>query len=117
MELNEYLKGAISTAIFPLRIPDGADREFAGLLYCACKLNGEAGEVAEHIGKALRDDKGHITSERKLKLISELGDVLWYLAALADLLGVEFDYVARMNLEKLESRKQRGVLGGSGSDR
>ena len=47
----------------------------------------------------------------------ELGDVLWYVAALSHELGLEMDEVARANLEKLNSRKARGALGGSGDRR
>lgn len=88
-----------------------------GIMYCALKLNGEAGEVAEKVGKALRDDRSLITDERRLALIIELGDVLWYIANLADELSVSLDEVARQNLNKLADRKARNVLHGSGDNR
>jgi len=50
-------------------------------------------------------------------LISELGEVLWYVAALATDLKTELSEVANKNIEKLNSRKNRGVIGGSGDNR
>jgi hypothetical protein len=42
---------------------------------------------------------------------------MWYIALLANELGVPLSTVLRMNLEKLASRKDRGVLHGTGDDR
>jgi NTP pyrophosphatase (non-canonical NTP hydrolase) len=117
MNFDEYTIEAKKTAIFPKKIPDTADENLVGLLYCGLKLNGEAGEVAEHIGKALRDDGGVITEDRKAKLFKEIGDVQWYIANITDLLNGKLSAIAFMNLEKLRDRSKRGVLGGSGSDR
>ena len=50
-------------------------------------------------------------------LAEEIGDVLWYCAMLADHLGSDLGKIMEGNLEKLQSRKQRGVLGGSGDRR
>ena len=75
------------------------------------------GEVAEHAKKAIRDDSGTITDERRAAMAKELGDVLWYAAQLATELGLELDQVASENLEKLLSRQSRGVLSGSGDER
>ena len=47
----------------------------------------------------------------------ELGDVLWYLANLANDLGYSLSEIAENNIEKLESRKERGVIQGSGDNR
>jgi NTP pyrophosphatase (non-canonical NTP hydrolase) len=89
----------------------------AWLAYPALGLAGEAGEVAEHFKKAIRDDGGEITDERRAQLSRELGDVLWYLSQIASELGLELDVIARENLEKLFSRQSRGVLSGSGDYR
>lgn len=86
-------------------------------MYPALGLCGEAGEVAENVKKALRDDSGNITHERRLRLRGELGDVLWYLAQLASELGLSLGQVADGNLKKLYSRLKRGKLAGSGDDR
>jgi NTP pyrophosphatase (non-canonical NTP hydrolase) len=108
MQLSEYQRLSRRTAEYP--------RE-AGLAYPALGLAGEAGEVAEHAKKAIRDDGGTVTDERRVAMAKELGDVLWYVAQLASELGLELEDVARENLEKLTSRQQRGALSGSGDDR
>jgi len=116
-DLREYMLATDETAIYPDAIPEGADKNIVGLLYCATKLGGEAGEVAEQIGKALRDDGGQITDERRMAIKKEMGDVQWYLARLCRMIGIDPRDVLDTNLEKLRDRKDRGVLGGSGSDR
>lgn len=94
-----------------------------GLGYVALKLNGEAGEFAEHMGKAMRDDnygvggKTTLTDERRVKMIKELGDILWYVQAGARELGIPLSQVALVNLEKLCDRGERDALKGSGDDR
>lgn len=87
------------------------------LAYTALGLTGEAGEYADKIKKVIRDHDGYIDQSRQDGLIKELGDVLWYVSAAARALGVTLSVVATKNLEKLESRKQRGVLKGSGDNR
>jgi NTP pyrophosphatase (non-canonical NTP hydrolase) len=87
------------------------------LSYPALGLAGEAGEVAEHAKKAIRDDGGMLSGERRQAMAKELGDVLWYVSQLASELGLELEDVAQANLEKLLSRQRRGVLSGSGDER
>lgn len=123
MTLDDYQDAAASTAVYP-----GAGTIF-GLSYVALKLNGEAGEVAENVGKALRDDRygqpdptsttGEVglTDSRRQKLLLELSDVLWYVAMTAKELGYSLGFVAQTNLSKLSSRQQRGTLQGSGDFR
>ncbi len=108
MELSEYQSISRRTAEYP--------RE-AWLAYPALGLAGEAGEVAEHAKKAIRDDAGEITDERRSAMSKELGDVLWYVAQLASELELSLDDIAQTNLDKLLSRQRRGVLSGSGDDR
>ncbi len=108
MELSEYQRLARRTAEYP--------RE-AWLAYPALGLAGEAGEVAEHAKKAIRDDAGAVTDERRAAMAKELGDVLWYVAQLASELGLELEDIAQVNLDKLLSRQRRGVLSGSGDER
>lgn len=116
MELNEYQKRALDTANYPY--------EFS-TIYPALGMNGEAGEVADKVKKIIRDtdykkDKYgaiKITDEKKKELALEIGDVLWYCATLSADLGYSLDDVAQMNVEKLASRKRRGVLSGSGDNR
>lgn len=114
MNIDHYQDAAITTAVYPGRATP------LGLMYCALKLTGEAGEVSENVGKAIRDDgfgDQDLTEDREVKIIKELGDVLWYIAALADELGYPLSEVAQGNLDKLADRKVRGVLQGSGDDR
>ncbi|HLT59809.1 MAG TPA: nucleoside triphosphate pyrophosphohydrolase family protein [Microlunatus sp.] len=109
MHLDEYQRGALRTA---------AHRDKKNeLLHLVLGLVGESGEVAEKFKKWIRDlDSDEARLDRD-DLAKELGDVLWYLAVLADHLGLSLDDVARTNLAKLASRQGRGVLGGSGDDR
>lgn len=113
MDMDEYQTRAGQTAVHP------GEHEFLGVMYCTLKLNGESGEVAENVGKTLRDDGGLITNERELAIAYELGDVLWYVARLAHLLPSNFSLseIAEMNLAKLDRRRKEGNLKGSGSDR
>lgn len=108
MGLNEYQKKATSTAIFPQK---------DGLAYLALGLSGEAGEVAEKVKKIIRDKGGYIQHEDRIEIAKEMGDVLWYLANLAEFIGTDFSYVAQLNVDKLASRKKRGVLKGEGDNR
>ncbi len=108
MELSDYQRLSRRTAEYP--------RE-AWLAYPALGLAGEAGEVAEHAKKAIRDEDGTVSDERKAAMSKELGDVLWYVAQIATELELSLDEIAEQNLEKLLSRQQRGVLNGDGDDR
>ena len=108
VELSEYQRLSRRTAEYP--------RE-AWLAYPALGLAGEAGEVAEHAKKAIRDDAGAVSQERKAAMAKELGDVLWYVAQLASELDLQLEDIAQTNLDKLASRQRRGVLSGSGDER
>jgi NTP pyrophosphatase (non-canonical NTP hydrolase) len=108
VELSDYQRLSRRTAQYP--------RE-AWLAYPALGLAGEAGEVAEHAKKAIRDDGGEVGDERRGAMSKELGDVLWYVAQLASELGLDLNEIAQANLDKLLSRQRRGVLSGSGDER
>jgi NTP pyrophosphatase (non-canonical NTP hydrolase) len=108
MELSEYQRRSRETAKYP---------RGAWLAYPALGLAGEAGEVAEHAKKAIRDDGGRVTAERRAALARELGDVLWYVSQLASELELDLEAIAGENLDKLLSRQRRGVLSGSGDNR
>lgn len=111
MELLEYQQKAAEFAIYPQSYVG------QGFSYCSLGLNGEAGEVAEHAKKILRDDMGNITAQRKKLVKKELGDVLWYLALCCEELGTTLEDVAIENLQKLNKRKKEGKIQGSGSSR
>lgn len=109
MTFEEYQIESRKTAIYPNK-----DNNF---IYPTLGLAGEAGEVAEKIKKVLRDGNGIVSDEKKEELTKELGDVLWYVANLSKELGISLEDVASKNLEKLQSRQQRGELHGSGDNR
>jgi NTP pyrophosphatase (non-canonical NTP hydrolase) len=109
MRLSDYQHRSRATAVYP----QAGDN----LLYPTLGLCGEAGEVAEKVKKMLRDDGGVLSDERREALGKELGDVLWYVAQVATEAGLELEALAEANLAKLLSRRDRGVLTGSGDDR
>ena len=106
--LSGYQRAAQTTAIYP------GKGTFLGLVYTSLKLNGEAGEVAEKVGKIMRDKESILTEDDKTLLVKELGDVLWYVSAAANELGFSLNEVARRNIAKLQDRQARGTLSGSG---
>lgn len=110
MHLNEYQIKATTTAIYPRE-------NNMGIIYCGLKLAGEAGEVAEKIGKVIRDKDGLFDNEAKESLSKELGDVLWYVSQLAKELQKPLENIAWDNLKKLQDRQERGKLQGSGDER
>ena len=65
----------------------------------------------------VRDNYGLFDDERKVEIAKELGDVLWYIAALSNNLGYDLETIANMKIAKLSSRKARGVIGGEGDNR
>lgn len=108
MKLSDYQQAAIDTAIYPAN---------ARIVYPALGLVGEAGEVAEKVKKVIRDDNGSFSEEKKIEIAKELGDVLWYIANLAADIDMSMDLIATMNIDKLQSRKERDMLSGSGDNR
>lgn len=109
LTFHEFQKKSKETAIYPQRGQN--------FVYPTLGLAGEAGEVAEKVKKVLRDKQGILDASTKKEIVKELGDVLWYVSQLATELDVSLDEVARINLEKLFSRKVRGTLSGSGDNR
>jgi NTP pyrophosphatase (non-canonical NTP hydrolase) len=107
MTLNEYQERAIKEAFY----------EKDDVVYNALGITGEAGEIADHVKKMLRDDNGVLTDQRKESLKKELGDVLWYIANMARRLDLTLDEVAEANIKKIVDRKSRGVQHGSGDNR
>lgn len=112
MDLDEYQTAARRTALYP---------QDARLLYPVLKLAGEAGEVAEKVGKWMRDEGWlpgrELSGAQRTALTKELGDVLWYVASVAADMGVSLEEVGTTNLDKLADRRARGTIGGSGDER
>jgi NTP pyrophosphatase (non-canonical NTP hydrolase) len=108
MSFEEYQEQAVKTAIY------GAG---STIIYPALGLGNEAGEVLGKIKKVLRDNDGVYTPDKKAEIAAEVGDVLWYMAALCRDLGIQLEHVAESNLVKLRDRQARNVIQGSGDNR
>ncbi len=113
MTFDEYQTESKKTALYPKH--DGSLNYT--LTYPVMGMMSEAGEVAGKIKKVIRDNGGVIDDAKKAELAAEVGDVLWYVAQICTELGVSMNDVAQGNLDKLFSRQDRGVLGGSGDNR
>lgn len=121
MTLNDYQSKAMSTCM------PSCDN----FSYMMLNLVGELGELASKIAKAIRKDQvGILGDDLKLffgdymrarefeeELLLELGDILWQLAGVCKVLGLDLEDVAKANLEKLASRQDRGVIDGNGDHR
>lgn len=113
MELNEYQKQAMTTRM----------RSCDNFSYMMLNLVGEVGEFASKVAKQIRKEEASIngnelwTTMETESLMLEAGDILWQLAGLCDALGWSLEQVAQANLDKLASRKERGVIDGNGDYR
>ena len=108
MTFNEYQRAARGTAIYPQDMK---------VVYPTIGLAGETGEVAEKVKKTIRDKQGIFDPDTTRELAKELGDVLWYVAAIASDLGLDLDDVAQANIDKINSRQARNLLHGQGDNR
>ena len=113
MQFDDYQRSAIETAIYP----EAGSGSFNAVAYTVLGLSNEAGEVAGKLKKIWRDKDGVIDTDSATELVSEVGDVLWYMATLLNELDCDFSSVAEANLSKLRSRKERNALSGSGDNR
>ena len=111
----EYEEEAMQRCFYP-----------GALIYPALGLAGEAGEVVEKVKKLIRDDDipadcddavSALSRRQREAIALELGDVLFYVTAIAADIGFDLDEIATMNAEKLRDREKRGVLHGSGDTR
>jgi NTP pyrophosphatase (non-canonical NTP hydrolase) len=107
VELSEYQERAKDTAVY--------HNVGENMTYPAFALAGEVGEIHQLYSKLARDDDAHI--DFRARMAQEIGDVLWNLAMLCHELELDLDHVALLNLAKLQDRKKRGVLQGSGDNR
>ena len=111
MNFNDYQEKCRTTAFY------AHENEGYKIIYPALGLTGEAGEVSEKVKKLLRDKNGIVDEEFINNIEKELGDVMWYIAALCSDLNLKMEDVAKKNIEKLFDRKKRDVLHGDGDDR
>lgn len=107
-DFSSYQKIAATTAIYP---------DNQRVVYPALGMAGEAGEVANKVKKIIRDGPDNMPQDWRKELAKEIGDVLWYCAALATDLNIDLQAIADDNIKKLLDRKQRNVIGGSGDNR
>lgn len=115
MKFDDYQKQTQKTAKY--RHATGKRIRTQDLVYPVLGLNGEAGEVAEKLKRLVRSQVSSVNKEERNALALELGDILWYVAQSALRLNMKLSEVARMNQEKLASRRHRGKIHGSGDDR
>lgn len=122
MTLNEYQNKAMSTCMESCR----------NYSYMMDNLMAEVGEFAGKVAKAKRKDQVRFDEEGGLvctfatheevdvflaELKKEAGDILWQLAGLCEVMEWDLEDVAVGNLDKLASRKTRGVICGDGDNR
>lgn len=113
MKIDEYSQQALTTLLGEHAYGDIEPK----LLDQVLGLVGESGEIAEKFKKLIRDKKGKVSDEDRQEILKELGDVLWYVNTISTLLGSNLEDVAQKNLDKVLSRKERGVTMGSGDNR
>ena len=115
MTLDQYQDKASEFCFYP-----------GSLLYPSLGLTGEAGEVAEKVKKLYRDTEvsfmvedmtEELNPDQAYDIALEVGDVLFYVAAIASDIGYSLEEIAEMNIDKLTDRKARNVLSGSGDHR
>ena len=120
MDFDDYEAMVAETRIYP---------RWARVIYPSMKLASETGEFLEKTGKLIRDTDTFEDEEGNFKpydaspsiesddRAKELGDILWYITALALDMGYSLQDVAEMNYKKLLSRRERGMIKGSGDNR
>lgn len=110
ISFNDYQKNALRTAV-----ENGVDLHSLGedsVARFALGVSDEAGEVSGAVKKYLRGDYGK--DELRRRVYDEMGDVLWYLAVVADCLDLKFGDIAVNNNEKLARRHEEGTIHGDG---
>ena len=110
MTFDEYQKQALTTAITN---PD----PLMDKTIWAMGVAGEAGEVVEKWKKIVAYKEGKISDEDLQEFKKELGDVVWYIAVMANSLGLTFEEIMALNVKKLQDRQKRNVIKGAGDNR
>ena len=105
MNLNEYQQQAKLNSKAPLY---GDERD---LVVMGLGIAGETGEVCNDLKKLFRDHDSEVTDEWRARVCLELGDVLWYVSQIADVVGLPLEngpllgLVAERNIEKIKAAK------------
>jgi NTP pyrophosphatase (non-canonical NTP hydrolase) len=114
MNINEYQEWTKTTAVFEKNKKEYKDlSKMIGDAYVLMGLSGEVGEILNKIKKEIRDNKDVSRED----VISEMGDVLWYFCMFLNRRNISIEEVFLSNYEKLESRKKRNKIYGSGDER
>lgn len=113
MTFDEYQKQALTTAYTNPKY----ENTLMDKTIWAMGVAGEAGEVVEKWKKMVAYNEGKITEEFLADIKKELGDVVWYIAVLADSLGISFEEIMQLNVKKLQDRQKREVIKGKGDNR
>lgn len=111
MTFDEYQKAAMTTAL------KSYDDPLMQNSVWVMGIAGEAGEIVEKWKKALAYREGKFDDEQFNDFKKEFADVIWYIAVLADSLGLSLDEIMQQNVQKLADRKKRGVIKGAGDNR
>lgn len=110
MDLKAYQQWTKDNSSYPHE----GKKDLEELMYLGMSLNGEAGELSNHLKKLFRDGDN---AERRNLIRAEIGDVLWYAARLAEALDANLEDIFAENHAKIEDRKSRGVIQGDGDKR
>ena len=99
MNFNDYQRDAQKTDRVPGRknIQSGND-----VIVPLLGLAGETGELLSEYKKHLRDGNSHLLFKNRIS--EELGDLLWYVANVAEKFDLKLDDIANQNLEKTQNR-------------
>jgi NTP pyrophosphatase (non-canonical NTP hydrolase) len=111
MTFDEYQKLAMTTAHVSYDDPIMQNSVWV------MGIAGEAGEVVEKWKKAVAYREGKFSPEEFDDFKKEFADVIWYIAVLAESLGLSLEEVMQQNVTKLADRKKRDVIKGSGDNR
>lgn len=115
-EVKTWNADLYESFVAPIAVYPGQGTIF-GLAYTALGVAGEGGEFCDKVKKVLRDDDGVISAEKRIAMLKELGDDLWYIAASARELGSSLNEVMGMNVDKLLGRRVAGTVHGEGDNR
>lgn len=109
-DINEYQKITNKTRLYKPKLDHS-------VIYPLLGLTEETGELIGKIKKIFRDKDGQIDEEDLQALKLELGDIMWNMVVCAEALGLQMSDILEGNLKKLEDRRNRNAIKGSGDYR